>query len=597
MEERDTINILISQLLCKEDENLSLRRQLDSLNKALIALQEERQAGDTLFHKKMDEVLLELQRMRKDYKKLGDELFKAKQAVAEAKHENEILTQALETLKNTRAEELLEIEKQKRKLYGRKSEKASLLNKNKDKDLKQDKDDFDGSNTPNDNSVTPGSAEVKNDSAGEKPAQKTASKPMRMDYSKNATRVKDVVMHHCDGENLPADARQIDARHWILYKMEWSVTKHVFEILRLVDKEGSISSYYEPLDKADEMKPFENVLPGYHVDMDMIAQIMVDKYQYSMSLERVVERLKDGGAHFSSSTVLNWVHKHADVLKKLDAPLREQLLSEGSFLFCDETTELVRVKNESTGKYEYRKKYIWGIKNPALKVAYYLYDNGSRSMKVAENFFRNFFGSITTDGYNVYKLFDREGSKITRYGCMAHVRRKFVDAMNTDSRSVEIVNLISELYWVEADMKIQFLTEEQREKERKRRSVPVLAEMWQRLKTIFDQTKECSANLFIKAVRYIVAEWDAVCRYATNGKAEIDNNTAERMMKPICLGRNNYLFCGSEAAAKNTSLIYSIIETCKMNGLRPVKYIADVLRKLVAGETDYAALLPINIAK
>lgn len=80
-----------------------------------------------------------------------------------------------------------------------------------------------------------------------------------------------------------------------------------------------------------------------------------------------------------------------------------------------------------------------------------------------------------------------------------------------------------------------------------------------------------------------------------NGQAEIDNNTAERLMKPICLGRKNYLFCGSEQAAKNASLIYSIIGSCKMNGLRLVKYIADVLRKLVSGDTDYMALLPMNI--
>ena len=73
--------------------------------------------------------------------------------------------------------------------------------------------------------------------------------------------------------------------------------------------------------------------------------------------------------------------------------------------------------------------------------------------------------------------------------------------------------------------------------------------------------------------------------------------TRQRLMKPICLGRKNYLFCGSEQAAKNTSLIYSIIESCKMNGLRPVKYIADVLRKLISGDTDYVALLPMNIAK
>lgn len=273
------------------------------------------------------------------------------------------------------------------------------------------------------------------------------------------------------------------------------------------------------------------------------------------------------------------------------------LLTEGSFLFCDETTEQVKVLNKSTGKFEYRKKYIWGIKNPALKVAYYLYDQGSRSMAVAEKFFRNFFGSVTTDGYNVYKLFDRHRTGITRYGCMAYVRRKFVEALNTDHRSVEIIQLISELYWIETDCRIHLLSDSERVIERRQRSIPILSQLWQFLKPIFDGTKDLATNLFIKAVRYAVNEWAAICRYVNNGQAKIDNNTAERMMKPVCLSRKNYLFCGSEQAAKNTSLIYSIIENCKMNGLRPVKYIADVLRKLVSGETDYMALLPMNIAK
>lgn len=92
-------------------------------------------------------------------------------------------------------------------------------------------------------------------------------------------------------------------------------------------------------------------------------------------------------------------------------------------------------------------------------------------------------------------------------------------------------------------------------------------------------------------------EWEAICRYVNNGQAEIDNNTVERLMKPVCLGRKNYLFCGSEKAVRNASLIYSIIESCKMNGLRPVKYIVDVLWKLASGEADYMALLPINIVK
>lgn len=104
-----------------------------------------------------------------------------------------------------------------------------------------------------------------------------------------------------------------------------------------IDASSSLS-VFKPADPDDTLLPFENVLPGYHVDLDMISQILVDKYWYSMSLERVVDRFKDVDAEFSSSTVLNWVHRHIRELEKLDVPLRSILLSDGSFLFCDETT-------------------------------------------------------------------------------------------------------------------------------------------------------------------------------------------------------------------------------------------------------------------
>lgn len=151
-------------------------------------------------------------------------------------------------------------------------------------------------------------------------------------------------------------------------------------------------------------------------------------------------------------------------------------------------------------------------------------------------FVRNFFGSITTDGYNVYKLFDRHRTGITRYGCMAHVRREFVDALNTDHRSVEIIRLISELYWIETDCRIHLLSDSERVFERRQRSILILFQLWQVLKPIFDGTKDLATNLFIKAVRYAVNEWTVICRYVNNAQAEIDNNTAERMMKPVCLG-------------------------------------------------------------
>lgn len=140
---------------------------------------------------------------------------------------------------------------------------------------------------------------------------------------------------------------------------------------------------------------------------------------------------------------------------------------------------------------------------------------------------------------------------------MAHVRRKFVEVLHTDSCLAKVVQLISELYWVESDCRIHFLSESERILERQKQSIPVLRELRQLLKRIFDETHNFAAILFIKAVRYAMHEWEAVCRYVTNGQAEIDNNTAKRLIKPICLERKNYLFCGSEQAAKNTPLIYS----------------------------------------
>ena len=584
MEDKETINILIAQLLSKDDEILRLRNLLDDL-------QREQQSGNMQILSKLDRALEELKSMRHDNKALSNRLSRALEAKSAAEEKIQELSSALEALENTRADELYEIARQKRQLYGRKSEKKSSLSATKQKDLKEDKDDFDGS-AP--------SAPVEDleqkaaESASSEAAPRPESPSCRKDYGKQSTGAENVVVHYCDESDIPSGARKIGIREWIQYSIQHQVVKHVFKLVRLVDTQGNISNYYQPTDKNDTRRPFENVLEGYPVDFELMARILVDKYQYGLSLERVVDRLKDAGARFNTSTVLARIKRHMKELCKLEEPFRQLLLTPGSMLFSDETTEQVRVYNQQKGKYEYRKQYIWGIKNPDRKIAYYLYDNGSRSMKVAQKFFAGFRGSVTTDGYNVYKMFEREDSSITRYGCMAHVRRKFVDALQTDHRSADIINLISNLYWVEADCRINLLSEDERRMERQKRAIPILAEIWQMIKPVFDQTRGDTANLFLKAVRYAVNEWEAVSRYVQNGKAEIDNNTAERMMKPICMGRKNYLFCGSELGAKNASMLYSIIETCKMNGLRPVKYIAEILTKLTAGETNYMSLLPIN---
>ena len=145
----------------------------------------------------------------------------------------------------------------------------------------------------------------------------SVSRPHRSDYSKRSTRVDNVVMHYCDASGIPSDARKIDVRHWVLYKLDWSVTQHVFELLRLIDKEGAISNYYRADDENGPLHPFENVLSGYHVDIDMIAQILVDKLfcgseqaaKNTSLIYSIIESCKMNG--------LRPVKYIADVLRKL----------------------------------------------------------------------------------------------------------------------------------------------------------------------------------------------------------------------------------------------------------------------------------------
>lgn len=278
--------------MSKDDEILRLRKD----NERLLFEQRE---GNRQILEKLDKALDELKSMRSDNKALSNQLSKALEDKSKAEQQSEFLSNALEELKNLRAAELYEMEKQKRQLYGRKSEKSSSLLKGSDKDLNNDKDDFDGSNPPTAPGNDSSSAVVPDMNPALSSSVRSASKSFRSDYSKRSTRVGNVVTHYCDGSGIPSDARKIDIRHWILYKLDWSVTKHVFELLRVIDQSGAISNYYEPSDTDDSLRPFGNVLPGYHVDLDMIAQILVDKYQYSLSLERVVDRLKDVDAEFS----------------------------------------------------------------------------------------------------------------------------------------------------------------------------------------------------------------------------------------------------------------------------------------------------------
>ncbi len=617
MNDKDLIQVLISQLHDAGDEKIRWRKEREQLMNELSLVRSELRESGLGIQTRLDETLRRLDESVRATSDLRGDLRTSNNLVARYVEDNNRLKNESQGDKKTIAElqalvnkflsqggeSLFEALLHKGKRFGRKSEKSKNLHLKEEKSREQEKSEYDGSAPileDKEGAIPPPASDLPAASQADTipinpPLRKVNT---RTDFSKKTTRVGNVVRHCCQSDAVPSDARKMDDRTYVTYTLDWKIIKHIFEVLHVVDDRENFYDVYRAQDENDKMLPFTDVVPGCPADASLLAGILVNKYQYHLPVCRQLEMFRDADAIFSKSTVNDWLHKGVDVLQDTEHAFREAVLIPGSYLFCDEVPELVRVFDEQTEKFTYRKKYMWGIKNDAGKLAYYLYDNGSRGRAVLEKFFENFTGAITTDGYAAYKMFDKDpGRGVVRTGCMAHVRRKFKEAVESDHRSMEFIHSINELFWVETECKIFDLPPEAVKERRTLRSGPVLAEMYEKLKRMVEDKVTHYSDLLRKAVTYAFNEWGALTKYLENGIWKIDNNAAERMMRPVALGRKNYMTCGSHRGAEHAAFMYTIVESCKMNGIRPVQYIEDVLRRLSYGETDYGALLPTNWAK
>ena len=183
-------------------------------------------------------------------------------------------------------------------------------------------------------------------------------------------------------------------------------------------------------------------------------------------------------------------------------------------------------------------------------------------------------------------------NNIIEVGCMAHARRKFVEATKGTKEigaPNKALRYIRELYKIEEEAKD--LDDESRRKLRLEKSKPILEEFKQWLET----KKIVPKTAIGKAITYTLNQWEALTRYLDHGMLSIDNNFAERLIKPIVIGRKNWLFAGSDKGAANAAIIYSLIETCKLNNVNPYEYLRDVLTRLPTQlNNNIRELLPYN---
>lgn len=314
-------------------------------------------------------------------------------------------------------------------------------------------------------------------------------------------------------------------------------------------------------------------------DTSLLTEIIIQKYLYHMPFHRQISRFAELGIKISSSTVGDWFSETCQLLKPLYDILRERVLS-SDYIQVDEST-LPVVDNE---KKRAVKGYLWVLRNPVSGEVFFHYDGGSRSEKTAMVLLHDFRGAIQSDGYQVYNKFERLDGKLM-LGCWAHARRKFEEALSENNKTAtEALIYIQKLYAVEREADDAGATPEQRKEMRYKNSYPILVtfEKW----LMENYGNHLKQSRTAKAIAYTYSIFPKLSRYHLDGRYRIDNNLVENAIRPLALGRKNFLFCGNHEAAIRAAVIYSLLGSCKAAGVNPTEWLSDVISKIYSYQKE-----------
>lgn len=305
----------------------------------------------------------------------------------------------------------------------------------------------------------------------------------------------------------------------------------------------------------------------------LIVDLVIKKYRDHLPLYRQsLSLLADAGIDVHRSTLCGMVMKVGDLCIALNRAMKAELFATG-YIQADETP--VGVQSGRT-KGRNHQAYVFQFSHPGGTAIFEFHC--SRERAGPERFLQGYKGILQTDGYSAYNNFREES--IERIGCLAHIRRKFFDAHKVakeDPQPLEIIKAIAEVYEVEDDARERQLDPEQRRLLRQEKSVPLLSALKQRILEIRADSQVLPGSLLGKACKYAINQWERMSKSMDHGEVEIDNNRCENGIRPLAVGRKNWLHIGSEQAGPKIAAIVSIIETCRRLNINVREYLLDVL--------------------
>ena len=344
------------------------------------------------------------------------------------------------------------------------------------------------------------------------------------------------------------------------------------------------------------------IIPKSIAHHSLIADVMTAKFADGIPFYRQEKILARDGIELSRQTMSGWViHLNPTFEPLMDAIRRH--ITRAKVVYIDETP--LQVLNEPNRENS-QKSYMWVYKGgpPDQPVISFQYSPNRSGEIPIDYLFRgedasaeNQFYSVT-DGYSGYNELSKRPEVIGRAGCWAHVRRKFVDATHGRKATTvhhQIVKLIGKLYAIESKARREKMDTDQRHQLRQEKSTIVL----EKIRAWLDkyQTKVLPNGLLGKAIQYANNQWPTLTTFMKDGEIEIDNNIAENAIRPFAVGRKGWLFSGSPAGAEASATLYTLIESAKVNGLEPWRYLNYLFEHfpLAKSEEEIHALLPFNL--
>lgn len=338
------------------------------------------------------------------------------------------------------------------------------------------------------------------------------------------------------------------------------------------------------------------VIDGGMATVGLLAWVLTNKYVDHLPLYRIEQIAARQEVPLSRSTLADWVGKLGVTLQPLVDRLAWHLL-QGNTLHADETP----VSQLDPGRGKTKQAYLWAYRSndlvPGQRIVVFDYQGG-RGGAHCRKFLGDWQGHLMVDDYSGYKASfnaKQTAAPCIELGCWAHARRKFFDLYkaNQNPMAKEALERIGQLYATEAEAKDMGCAA--RKQHRAAKSQPVLAE----LHTWLTATRAKTANggSSAKAMDYTLRRWASFTRYAETGHLPIDNNPVENVIRPIALGKKNWLFAGSERAGQRAAAIQSLLGTAKLNGLNPEAWLRDTLEKLPTWPNSRIdELLPFAVA-